>query len=183
MNSPWNTYLRLDSPLLNTIDLRNLWSYVFCKGVQMAIVADNVDNAGFNAIAKSSLLESVYSINQEEIVLHWTSRLQCCNFLHIGLFCLIFVFNWLYLNARIVCNDCIAVYSCLMLFLWSVLKCYQYSLWRYIKFVNLNLNLKKTWRQIHHLICHVYAGLLMTAILVRVSSFVWSLSSWHFRYT
>ena len=93
MNSPWNTYLGLDSPLLNTIDLRILWSYVFCKGVQMAIVAENVDNAGFNAIAKSSLLESVYLINQEKIVLHWTSRLQCCNFLHIGLFCLIFVFN------------------------------------------------------------------------------------------
>ena len=28
-----------------------------------------------------------------------------------------------------------------MLYLWSVLECYQYSLWRYIKLVNLNLNL------------------------------------------
>ena len=26
-------------------------------------------------------------------------------------------------------------------FLWSFLECYQYSLWRYIKLVNLNLNL------------------------------------------
>ena len=28
-----------------------------------------------------------------------------------------------------------------MLYLWSILECYQYSLWRYIKLVNLNLNL------------------------------------------
>ena len=30
----------------------------------------------------------------------------------------------------------------LMLFLWSILECYQYSLWHYIKLVNLNPNLR-----------------------------------------
>ena len=30
-----------------------------------------------------------------------------------------------------------------MLYLWSVLEYYQYSLWRYIKLVNLNLNLSQ----------------------------------------
>ena len=41
-----------ESPLPNASDLWNLWSYVFCKGVQMTIVADHLDNAGFNAIAR-----------------------------------------------------------------------------------------------------------------------------------
>ena len=30
----------VDSPLPKAGDLRNLWSYVFCKGVQMTTVAD-----------------------------------------------------------------------------------------------------------------------------------------------
>ena len=42
----------------------------------------------------------------------------------------------LWLHRRIVSNDCNAVYSLLILFLWSVIECYQYSLWHYI---NLNL--------------------------------------------
>ena len=45
-------------------DLGNQWSYVVCKGVQMTLVADHLDNAGFNAIAKSSIFESMYIINQ-----------------------------------------------------------------------------------------------------------------------
>ena len=56
----------IDSPLPKVGDLRNLWSCVFCKGVQMTTVADHLDNAGFNTIAKSSLLESMYIINQEK---------------------------------------------------------------------------------------------------------------------
>ena len=43
---------------------------------------------------------------------------------------------FLWLHRRIVCNDCNAVYSRLMLFLWSVIECYQYSLWH-----NINLDL------------------------------------------
>ena len=39
-------------------------------------------------------------------------------------------FSWL--HRRIVCNDCNAAYSRLMLFLWSVIECYQYSLWHNI---------------------------------------------------
>ena len=45
-----------------TDDLRNLWSYVFCTGVPMAIVADHLDDAGFNGITKGSLLSSVPTI-------------------------------------------------------------------------------------------------------------------------
>ena len=58
----------IDSPLPKAGDLRNLWSYVFCKGVQMTTVADHLDNARFNTIAKSSLLELIYLyiINQEK---------------------------------------------------------------------------------------------------------------------
>ena len=56
----------IDSPLPKVGDLRNLWSYVFCKGVQMTTVADHLDNAGFNTIAKSSLLELMYFINQKK---------------------------------------------------------------------------------------------------------------------
>ena len=43
---------------------------------------------------------------------------------------------FLWLHRRIVCNDCNAVYSRLMLFLWSVIECYQYRLWH-----NINLDL------------------------------------------
>ena len=43
----------MDSPLPKTGDLWNLWSYVFCKGVQMTTVADYLDNAGFNTTAKN----------------------------------------------------------------------------------------------------------------------------------
>ena len=64
----------------------------------------------------------------------WMSRLQWTHFLYMGLFYLFFVCLWL--HKRIVCNDCNTVYSRLMLFLWSVIECYQYSLWHYI---NLNL--------------------------------------------
>ena len=43
-----------------------------------------------------------------------------------------FAFWWLYLNVYIVFNNFIAIQSCLMSPLWSVLECYQYRLWRYI---------------------------------------------------
>ena len=58
----------IDAPLTKVGDLRNLWSYVFCKGVQMTTVhvADHLDNAGFNTIAESFLLELMYIINQEK---------------------------------------------------------------------------------------------------------------------
>ena len=56
----------IDSPLTKVGDLRNLWSYVFCKVVQMTTVADHLDNAGFNTIAERSLLELMYIINQEK---------------------------------------------------------------------------------------------------------------------
>ena len=52
-------------------------------------------------------------------------------------------FAFLWLHRCIVCNDCNAVYSLLMLFLWSVIECYQYSLWHYI-----NLNLRRVWKGI-----------------------------------
>ena len=39
---------------------------------------------------------------------------------------------FLWLHMCIVCNDCNASYSRLMLFLWSVIECYLYSLWHYI---------------------------------------------------
>ena len=79
----------IDSPLPNSRDLWNLCSYVFCKGVYMTIVANHFGNAGFNAIAKSSLLESKYIINQGKHLSKWTARLQYCHFLYMGLFSLI----------------------------------------------------------------------------------------------
>ena len=45
-------------------------------------------------------------------------------------------FAFLWLHRRIVCNDCNAVYSLFISFLWSVIECYQYSLWHYI-YLNL----------------------------------------------
>ena len=56
----------INTPLPNASDLWKLWSYVFRKGVQMNIVAGHLDNAGFNAIAKSSLLEKMSNINREK---------------------------------------------------------------------------------------------------------------------
>ena len=41
--------LRKTATLLNVRELRNLWNFVFCKGVS------DLDNAGFSAIATSSL--------------------------------------------------------------------------------------------------------------------------------
>ena len=52
-----------------------------------------------------------------------------------GLFYLFFCL-FLLLHRHIVCNDCNAVYSRMILFLWSIIECYQYSLWHYI---NLNI--------------------------------------------
>ena len=65
-NIPGIPIFGIDCPSTNTIDLRNLWCYVFCEGMQMTIVANHLDNAGFSAITKSSLLESMYVINQEK---------------------------------------------------------------------------------------------------------------------
>ena len=101
--------LSIDSPLPNAGYLRNLWSYVCCKGVQMTTVADHLDDAGFNSIAKSSLLELMYIINQEK------TRLQmdiAVAMLPLSLYRIILpylCFLWLYLNVCIVCNDCTAV--------------------------------------------------------------------------
>ena len=55
----------IEYPLPNARDLRNLWSYVICKGIQMTIPADHLDNVGFNVTAKSSLLESMHIINRK----------------------------------------------------------------------------------------------------------------------
>ena len=60
------------------------------------------------------------------------SRLQCCHFLYMELLYLILFCLFLWLHRRIVCNDCNAVYSRLMLFSWSAIECYQYSLWHNI---------------------------------------------------
>ena len=76
----------------------NLWSDVFSIGIQRTIISDHLDNAGFNVIAKSSLLESIYIINQEKQLSKQTSWLECYHFLYMGLFCFIFAFWWLYLN-------------------------------------------------------------------------------------
>ena len=65
----WIPVFGIDSPLTNAGDLRNLWSYVSCKGVQMIAVADRLYNSGFNTIVKSSLLNFLYSINQEKTLL------------------------------------------------------------------------------------------------------------------
>ena len=77
---PGISIFNIDSPLQNARNLCNVWSYVSCKGVQRTLVADHFDNAGFNAIAKSSLLESMHIINQEKTP-KWVSRLQCCHVL------------------------------------------------------------------------------------------------------
>ena len=51
----------------------------------MTIVTDHLDNAGFSAIATSSL-----SIRKKHLS-KWMSRLQCCHFLYMGLFYIIFL--------------------------------------------------------------------------------------------
>ena len=40
-------------PVCEMETIENLWSYLFCKGVQMTIVADYLDNAGFSTTAKN----------------------------------------------------------------------------------------------------------------------------------
>ena len=94
----------------------------------MTIVTDHLNNAGFSAIATSSL-----SIKKN------TSPNGChgCNVVSLFIwdyFTSFFAFLWL--HRCIVCNDCNAVYLRLMLFLWSVIECYLCSLWHYI---NLNI--------------------------------------------
>ena len=101
--------------------LPNLWNFVFCKCAQMPIISEHLPKVGLDAILKSSL--SVRSKHLSK----WTSWLQCCHFLYMGLFYLFFAFLWL--CVCIVCNDCNAV-------------CYQYSLWHYdIKPIHVNLKL------------------------------------------
>ena len=57
----------INNSLSNGRDLWNLWRYVFCKGVPITLIADHLDNAGINTIAKNYLLESIRIniINQE----------------------------------------------------------------------------------------------------------------------
>ena len=122
--------LRKTATLLNARELRNLWNYVFCKGVRWHS----------NWSLGQCLIQChchKFSINREKTHLSkWMSRLQCCHFLYMELFYLILFCLFLWLHRRIVCNDYNAVYSRLMLFLWSVIECYQYSLWH-----NINLDL------------------------------------------
>ena len=59
-----NRIFGIDYAMSNATDLRNMWIFVFSKGVQMNLVSDHLDNAGFNA--KSSLLKSIYIINQKK---------------------------------------------------------------------------------------------------------------------
>ena len=115
--------LQKTATLFSARELRNLRNYVFLQGRKVTIVTDHLDNAWFSAIATSSL-----SIGKKHLS-KWMSRLQCCHFLYMELFYLILFCLFLWLHRRIVCNDCNAVYSRLMLFLWSAIECYQYSLW------------------------------------------------------
>ena len=113
-------------------DLRNLRSCVFCKCVQVTIVANHSDNAGFNASIKSYLLESMYIINQ------WKAPLQMdvmAAKLSFSLYRIILPYFLFLLIVMTPLQSSPVWYQ----FLWSVLECYQYSLWHYIKLVNLNL--------------------------------------------
>ena len=137
-NSPSGPLFDIDSRLSNATDLRTPCGHVFCKGIHMTIVADHLDNTGFKAIAMSSLLESMYFINQEkEHPFKWTSRLQCCHYLYMGLFALC-LFLWLY--------------SICVLFVMTVLQscpvlCYFCEVWILPgQFVTLYINCKpKPW--------------------------------------
>ena len=88
----------IDSSLPNARDLRNPWSYVSCKGIQITIVSDHLDNAGLNAIAKSSLSIRIKHLSKWDVTAQMSS-------LRFAVFC----FLWLCPNVCIVCNDCIAV--------------------------------------------------------------------------
>ena len=63
----------INSPLLNARDLRNPWSYVSCKGVRITIVSDHLDNAGFNAIAKSSLSIRIKHLSKWDVTASMSS--------------------------------------------------------------------------------------------------------------
>ena len=101
--------LRKTATLLNARELRNLRNYVL-QGRKVTIVTDHLDNAWFSAIATSSL-----SIEKKN-----TSPNGCygCNVVTFftWYYFTSFFFAFLWLHRRIVCNDCNAVYSRLMLF-------------------------------------------------------------------
>ena len=134
----------IGSPLRHRLSIVKCYRFTdsvrscFCKGIHMTIVADHLDNNGFKAIAMSSLLESMYLINQEEEhPFKWTSRLQCCHYLYMGLFALC-LFLWLY--------------SICVLFVMTVLQscpvlCYFCEVWILPgQFVTLYINCKpKPW--------------------------------------
>ena len=127
----------IDYPLPNAADLRNLWSYVFCKGVQMTTVGDHLGDAGFNTIAKNSLLELMYNQEKTPLQMDITFAMLPFSLYRIILSYLCFfvtVFKCVYCLQWLHCS--LALFGVI---LWSVLECYQYSLWRYIKLVNLSL--------------------------------------------
>ena len=100
------------------------------QGRELITVIDHLDNAWFSAIATSSL-----SIGKKTPLQIDVTAAMLSLSVH-GIILPNFFLPFLWLHRRIVCNDCNAVYSRLMLFLCRVIECYQYSLWH-----NINLDL------------------------------------------
>ena len=112
--------LRKTVALFNARELRNLWNYAFCKGVSWLFGQCWIQCHCHE-----------FSINQEKTSLQMDVTAAM---LSLSLYWIILhhFFAFLWLHRCIVCNDCNAAYSHLMLFLWSVIECYLYSLWHYI---------------------------------------------------
>ena len=143
-NSPWNLHLRYRLPIAQ--------SWRLTESVKLCVLQGRTDDYSSWLLGQCWIQyhcqELMYIINQEKTPLQMTSQLQCCHFLYIGyigLFYRIFAFSDCILMCVLFVMTALQSRSCLMLYLWSVLECYQYSLWRYIKLVNLNL--KPKWRQ------------------------------------
>ena len=139
-NSPWNLHLRYRLPIAQ--------SWRLTESVKLCVLQGRTDDYSSWLLGQCWIQyhcqELMYIINQEKTPLQMTSQLQCCHFLYIGyigLFYRIFAFSDCILMCVLFVMTALQSRSCLMLYLWSVLECYQYSLWRYIKLVNLNLNL------------------------------------------
>ena len=88
-----------------------LETYGICEAMCMQWPTDDYSGrsfgqCGFNAIAKSSLIQWMHIINPEKTPLQMDVAAEMLLFYLNGI---IFALLWLYLNVRIVCNGSIAV--------------------------------------------------------------------------
>ena len=135
-NSPWNLHLRYRLPFAQ--------SWRLTESVKLCVLQGRTDDYSSWLFGQCWIQyhcqELMYIINQEKTPLQMDITAAM---LSLSLYRIIFrIFAF---------SDCILM--CVLFVttalqsspvVWSVLECYQYSWWRYIKLVNLNLNLCRT---------------------------------------